>query len=141
MNKFETFVVSSVAMCILGASSAAIAQSSRDELIAKGAKQLGGAELRQLLSGKKISGPTYDGGALSWTLKSDGSFSGSGQYPSGSTDHRGTWSVNEKGQFCFQNLVSWPGGSNRDVACQDWYRLGSDFYAIRDGNVLKREVK
>jgi len=118
----------------------ASAPSSRDELMAKGATQLSGTELKLLLSGKQISGPTFDGATLNWTLKSDGSFSGYGQFPNGRTTHVGTWNINEKGQFCFSNQVSWSGGSLLDLACQDWFRLGTDFYAIRDGHVLKRQV-
>jgi len=29
----------------------------------------------------------------------------------------------------------------RDAACWDWYRLGSDYYVVREISVMKRRVK
>ena len=141
MKKLAKAIITSAAICVLVATNTARGQSSRDELIAQGAKQLSAAELRQLLSGKEISGPTFGQSTIAWTLKPDGSFSGWGQNMQGEAQNWGTWNVNDKGQFCVEGQARWYGGSDQFSGCTEWFRLGSNFYAVRDGRAVKRQVK
>ena len=121
--------------CAIGLSGTASAQSSLDDLIAKGAKRLTAAELKDTLSGAEISGPTAMGFELVWLLKTDGSILGTATYST--MPITGKWSVNGEAQFCFDHESS----MGRDAACWDWYRLGSDYYATRGPSVMKRRVK
>lgn len=123
--------------CLLGASVAVHAQSSVDELIAKGAKPVGAVELREALSGAQVTGHSFIGKGLQWSLNKDGSLSGwTLWYDDAKHKNSGKWSVNDKGQFCFQLDAT----SSGDFACQDWLKLGSEYFAVRNGQVLKRTV-
>jgi len=123
------------ALCAAGLAGA---QSSRDELVAAGAKALTAAELGQALSGAEISGPSYRGNLLRLQVKTNGSISGNYYVDEGFTVFAsGKWNINEQGQFCFQVAIF---GGARDAACEDWFKSGGDYYAIRDGRVLKRSV-
>ena len=123
--------------CLLGASAAGHAQSSIDELIAKGAKPVDAAELRETLAGAVIAGPAYRGKEFQWVLNKDGSVSGWTIWTDGAKyENPGKWSVNDKGQFCFRLAEA-----SGDAACQDWFKLGSEYFAVRNGQVLKRTVR
>ena len=122
--------------CLLGVSAAVHAQSSLEELIAKGAKPVDAAELREALSGSEIAGPAFRGEELQWILNKDGSLGGWNLYGGTKYENSGNWSVNDKGQFCFRLTEA-----SGDAACQDWFKLGSEYFVVRSGRALKRTVR
>lgn len=136
MNLNAQLSIFSVVACMVGATTQTYAQSSRDELVARGAKALSADELRAALTGSEISGANYNNTAtLAWNLNADGTIIGTASYST--TPIRGTWSVNEKGQFCFDHESS----VGRDRGCQDWFVVGSEYYATRGQSAMKRQVK
>jgi len=115
------------------------AQSSREQLIAQGAKAVSAANLKQLLSGMQISGtPMEEGGGSwsQWVLKEDGSYSG---WISDARDNKfegwGKWSINGKGQLCMVQVMY---GTE---LCSDWYKLGDDYFAVVGTNAARRSIK
>lgn len=135
MNKRPCGTTVLIAVFLLGAVGSVGAQTSRSELMAKGATVLTATELKETLSGSEISGATVTGYQLTWRLNMDGSLKGTASYST--TEIVGKWFVDEKGRFCFEHVSS----MGPDSACQVWLKLGRDFYADRDGTILKRTVK
>jgi len=126
----------------------ALAQASRDDMLASGAKALSAAELKETLTGAELVGPSVMGTYQRWVLKANGSLEGESRGwisgPAGegiSLYHRGKWTVNEQGQFCVEVQISTSGFRDTDKGCEDWYQRGTDFYAVRDGKIMKRSVK
>jgi hypothetical protein len=140
VNALATISTFAAAVFLLGAPGLADAQSSRAALIAKGAQPLTKAELREALLESEIAGLAFSGGSIKWTLYRDGSISGRYyDWMGNEAESLGKWNVNDKGQFCFQIVGS--GGVYTSSRCEEWLRLGKAFYAVRDGNVAKRDVK
>jgi len=115
-----------------------------EELIAKGAVKLTGAELSALISGATVTGYNIEGGWAVVQYKPGGVTEGIVQNSFGQFVLSGTWRMNEEGRICSAGQAT--GGFfnyNRLYSgCGlDWYRLGSNYYAISGENGLLRLVK
>jgi hypothetical protein len=89
-------------MMLLGLwSTSAVAQSTLGELLDAGGKKLSKEEVRTVLSGARVTGPSTTGAATEYTYKADGSFSGNLKTSADwATGVVGTWSVDESGKLC-----------------------------------------
>ncbi len=116
--------------------------NSKQDLESKGAQRLAAGELRSALTGSRISGDTLrQRWNIEWSLGSDGALNGSVANQYGSFTQTGTWNVTEDGKFCY--TVSGSGGPESGGnlrGCQEWYRLGTDHYAVEGTLVAKRVV-
>lgn len=140
MNTRVALAAFTLAVSGLVASGPARSQTSRDLLIAKGAKALTAVELKRILPGSDIAGAALRGGSIQWTLRTDGSIAGSFYDLTGNgTEVAGTWRIGDKGQFCFR--IQGSGGVYTQSSCEDWFKLGSNFYAVRDGEAVRRTIK
>ncbi len=71
------------------------------------------------------------------SLFADGSLSGNASLLSGTRAVTGKWHISKNSLFCYQVSV----GSSGNQACEEWYRLGADYYsALGPQLALKREV-
>lgn len=135
-----TAIAACAATAALLAPAGAGAQPDRESLLAKGAKRVTKAELKAALADAEIAGLAFRGGSIQWRLNGDGTIQGHYyDWRGNETDNVGKWRVSDKGQFCFEITSS--GGTFRTSACQDWLKLGENFYALSDGYAQKRSVK
>lgn len=114
---------------------------SKDSLVAQGATPLSASELRALVVDAEISGYGHSGlGTIYEIDKADGTSSGSVSSTQGMNSFTGTWSIDGSGAYCVDRHGL--GDYNfRDRACEYWYKLGTDYYAVRGGLAVKRTVK
>lgn len=121
--------------------------TSRASLVERGAVRLDSSALKSLLSGASIAGPSIKGGMnVSWTFKPDGNVSGSSQFlfvQAGDYPQVGTWQV-DADRLCVQLRAMDPSTTVayrlREDACEEWYRLGSDHFAVQGGSAMVRKV-
>lgn len=112
---------------------------SRQDLESKGAKRLAAGELRPVLTGARVSGDSLRGIAhLEWSLGGDGALNGTVSSQHGSFTQTGTWNITDDGKLCYAVVGSIAEASAR--GCQEWYRLGSDHYAVEGARAVKRDV-
>jgi len=115
---------------------------SRQELEGKGGKRLAASELRQAIAGTLISGRTHSGRAFwEWNLGADGGVNGTVSWQHGTFPQVGKRHVAEDGKFCYE--VAGQGGpesGGQIGGCQQWYKLGADFYAVEGTHAMKRDV-
>ena len=135
-----------VVVSLLGLLGIAHAQSTREELVAAGAKTLTAPELREILSGgvglawTAVAGE-FAGNKFEWKLDKDGSFAGLQIAQDWRATNQGRWNVNDQGQFCVSNgYWSVPGWASGKIAdgCREYLRLGADLFSV---GALGRVVK
>ena len=112
-----------------------------EQLVAKGARRIESEDLRALLSGALMSGPTWDNYHYRGHWKPDGELTMEASGNLGETWFTGKWHVNDKSQFCWEGTWRWSGGRNYQTGCQPLFRLDAEYYTISNGRILKREVK
>ena len=113
---------------------------SRQDLETKGGKRLAATDLRQSITGALVSGRTPSGRAfVDSALDANGAVSGTISNQHGAFAQTGKWSVSEDGKFCYTVSGVLEAGGNLN-ACQEWYRLGADLYAVEGTYAMKREV-
>ncbi len=135
----------SIPIAIFVIAGCASAGPSRDSLMSQGAKPLTGTELKSTVSGAEVSGESLRSVPFRWDLRADGSVSGEATSArEGGSAIAGKWIINDRGQLCYQQVTTtsvvygtypWP------VGCEDWFKLGADYYAIENGKTMKRSVK
>ena len=118
-----------------------INQSAREELIAKGAEKLGPADLRALLSGATLSGIAWYGDFYAGNYKPNGVLTATSSSSRWELSFEGKWHVNDQGQYCWEGIWWGTTGRHHQTGCQDFYKLGPDYYTIGSGKIMKREVK
>lgn len=119
-----------------------INQPGIDELVAKGARKLAAEELRTLLSGAVMAGPTWDNYNYRGHWKPDGELTMQASGGTlGETAFSGNWHVNDKGQFCWEGTWRWSGGRSYQTGCQHLFKLNAEHYTVSEGKILKREMK
>jgi hypothetical protein len=102
------------------------------DLLDRGGKKLTGAEVKQLMTGATMSG-VQGGNFPNTTFKNsfldNGAVAGDA-WNNGKwfTKIRGTWSVNDAGQFC-QELLN--DSRERIGGCSNYYQLGNSYYLVR----------
>ncbi len=113
---------------------------SLQELQAKGGKRLAATELQQSIAGALVSGRTTSGRAVvDWSLDGNGTINGTISNQHGAFSQTGKWNVTGDDKFCY--TVSGPAEAGGNLsACQGWYRLGADLYAVEGTYAMKREV-
>ena len=114
-------------------------QMGIDSLMSKGAQPVTAAEIRTVVVGAEVAGEGNSGGTLFEVARADGSLGGIGVGTQGSFNYFGTWWVSDNGDYCFDRKSNdWPWSMK---GCERWYRLGSDYYAVRGGVLQKRSVR
>lgn len=133
-------------LLLLGASVAGAQEPANlGELLDKGAKRLGAAELKALLSGAMVSGRSMaNPTTFEMTYSSDGTANGRiyGIRVDQAPGMTGTWTVDEKGRLCV-DLMTMTFGAVKN--CQSYYSLANAYYSAtsddRSAVVRARAVK
>ena len=126
------FIVAGLVALLMATSAHAQATITLGDLLDRGGKKLSKDEVRQLMSGATMEG-VQGGNFPNTTFKNkftaNGSVAGDA-WNSGNwfTKIRGTWSVNDAGQFC-QELLNDSG--ERIGGCSNFYQLGTSYYLVR----------
>jgi hypothetical protein len=122
---------------------AADAPATVGELLDGGGKQLTRDEILKLFAGATIKGTQMGRPDATFEMryKADGTASGTGTVPVGSTKISGTWSANERNQYC-QDLQTADG--NRIQGCFYYFMKGDKLYAAptngRSERVYQRQL-
>lgn len=78
-------------------------------------------------------------GPRSIACPSSDAFAGTGVGTQGSFTYFGTWLISDNGDYCFDRKSNdWPWSMK---GCENWYRLGADYFAVRGGVLQKRAVR
>jgi hypothetical protein len=136
-----------IAMAALAAAAggAALAASPATvgQLLDSGGKQLTGSEISKLFAGATIGGPALGQPDAKFQLRyrPDGSASGEVTSAGGSTKLTGTWSANQRNQYC-QNLRTEQGFPIE--GCFYYFAIGNRLFMAgnndRSAPVLERQV-
>lgn len=95
------------------------------ELAAKGVKALTGDEVKQALGGAKLTVPVGSAN-VSLQFEADGTLGGSVETSRGSAGLVGTWTINDKHQYCWEYRVTVANVSGN--GCRRLFRSGEDLY-------------
>jgi hypothetical protein len=137
-------IVAALAAALAAGTAAAQTPMTLKDLEAKAARRLERDELLQLMTGAKITRAGRDNSFLRWTQESDGSFlvsSDSRTAGRGIVQAKGTWRVDDAGQWCV--VIQW-NTIPEDNWCNPVYTTSDGYYAaLRDAptaQVRKYEI-
>lgn len=100
------------------------------DLAAKGVKPLSGEEVKKTLAGARLI-TEWGSNKLSLQFDADGSVGGWVESARGNSGVTGTWTVNDKHQYCWEIKVTATGTPGN--SCRRLFRAGDDLYTAVSG--------
>jgi hypothetical protein len=108
-----------------------------NDLKARNAVRLSGGELKEVMSGAKITTKSETGSTRNWTNNADGKFiayndgksSMCNQVVGCRTSDRGTWHLEDNGTYCVS--IGWYNGKIPETWCRYVYKVGEKYYSVK----------
>jgi hypothetical protein len=111
-----------------------------DTLVSRGGVALDAAQLRGLIVGAEIDGPTglsnYGDVSVDESVGADGSLHGMASDSQGAISYSGKWSIDDSGRYCFER--QFPRATSK--GCEQWFKVGSDYFAASGKLAYRRKV-
>jgi hypothetical protein len=140
-------------LCVLLASTQAIAQTRLGELLDAGAKRLSAEEFRQQIVQRPLQARLDSGMSAELLFASNGSLEGAGSggpysyAAEWAVQVRGTWAFGDDGTVCTTVMLEGPTiRANFPRRCRYWFRLGNRYYVAdsasdRSARILSRTLR